>query len=82
MTKKEKFKIECKFIKLKNGLIRCKTHNQSLMYVYANGQIICSSGEDILIGKLGWEKYLKNINEVKVSIPPKDKSLGILDTFL
>ena len=50
---------ECEFIEESNGRIICKKHNQPLIYLFSNGKKICQMGEDILISKMGFAKYIK-----------------------
>lgn len=56
--------VDCIFEILNNGRIICKTHNQTLCYLFGNGKIICQVGEDERINEMGWIKYLKWINAV------------------
>ncbi len=59
-------KEECEFIVMKNGRIHCKTHHQSLIYLYQNGRRFCQVGEDLMITKLGGlGEYLLWVNSQK-----------------
>ena len=56
-------KVECEFDYLNNGRLHCKTHNQTLIYLYKNGEKICQVGEDLMITELGGlGEYLNWIN--------------------
>lgn len=44
---------KCEFEITPTSRIECKVHKQTLMYMYANGLILCQVGEDELITELG-----------------------------
>ena len=43
----------CEFESTPVGRIKCKVHNQCLIYVYANGKMLCQVGEDELVTEMG-----------------------------
>ena len=53
----------CKFRIMSNGRITCVAHHQTLMYIFENGNILCQVREDELITKMGFDNYLKWVNE-------------------
>ncbi len=66
-------KIPCDFKVLPNGRLKCKKHNQTLLYITHNS-IICQVGEDELISQYGLGKYLRFMRlrkaRLNTQIPP------------
>ena len=58
---------KCVFVFKDNGRVYCEKHTQYLLYSYSGGKTFCIDGEDELIGKMGFEKYMTFANE-KVKI--------------
>lgn len=57
--------MKCDFVEIGNGKVKCKTHNQTLLYIIY-GKLICSSGEDEMVSKLGnldnYHKFMQDKN--------------------